>query len=81
MYEPTIVPAAFPGVRSWIGQQLRQIADAMAAPTVHGITLVVLHAPPDRIEDGNVVFADGTDWNPGAGAGVYARISGAWVKL
>lgn len=40
-----------------------------------------LHVAPDRPRDGMVVYADGSDWNPGSGEGPYARIGGAWVKL
>jgi metal-dependent HD superfamily phosphatase/phosphodiesterase len=29
------------------------------------------HAVPERVENGMVVIADGTDWNPGSGRGVY----------
>lgn len=37
---------------------------------------------PTRPRNGMIVYADGTNWNPGAGgAGVYARVGGAWVKL
>ena len=39
-----------------------------------------LHVEPARLIEGMVVKADGTDWNPGAGAGFYGY-SGAWVKL
>lgn len=41
----------------------------------------VLHVAPERPEEGMLVFADGTDWNPGSGAGYYERVGGAWVKL
>lgn len=81
MYEPTAVPGSFPGLRAWLAAQLRQLADNLAAPTVRMLNIVALHEPPERVSDGDIVRADGTDWNPGAGAGVYARISGAWVKL
>lgn len=37
-------------------------------------------APPDPVE-GMVVWADGTSWNPGSGAGLYEYRGGAWHKL
>ena len=40
-----------------------------------------LHAEPKKPRDGMVVFADGTDWNPGSGGGLYERVGGAWSKL
>lgn len=35
----------------------------------------------DKPQNGDVVFADGTSWNPGNGRGIYAYIGGTWVKL
>ena len=40
-----------------------------------------LHAEPTRLRDGLTVFADGTDWNPGSGQGVYTYYAAAWHKL
>ncbi|MEM7209558.1 MAG: hypothetical protein AAF434_17195 [Pseudomonadota bacterium] len=39
------------------------------------------HVEPDKLQDGMLVFADGTNWNPGSGGGLYERVSSAWVKL
>ena len=36
---------------------------------------------PNEKDDGTIVYADGTNWNPGGGEGFYGRVSGAWVKL
>ena len=40
-----------------------------------------LYAPPSNPENGMIVIADGTSWNPGSGAGAYERKGGVWVKL
>ncbi len=82
MFEPTAIPNDAPtGLRSWLSRTLREIANALTRPEVSGVRFTVLHAPPERIENGDVVFADGSDWNPGGGAGLYQRVAGAWVKL
>lgn len=31
--------------------------------------------------DGDIRYADGTNWNPGSGVGIYAYIGSAWTKL
>lgn len=80
-YEPTPTPTAFPDMRSFIATQLRRIADTLRNPGVSGVRFDILHVEPTRRSDGDVVMADGADWNPGAGAGLYQRIGGAWVKL
>lgn len=41
----------------------------------------VLHVEPTKPREGMQVYADGTDWNPGSGAGLYVYKSGAWVKV
>lgn len=38
-------------------------------------------AEPTRLYEGLTVIADGTDWNPGAGQGVYTYYGAAWHKL
>lgn len=81
MYQPQLLTA---GDLETLKMQLRQefatIAREQAQPSDY-IALNTLYAAPSRIFDGMVVLADGTTWNPGSGAGVYARVAGAWVKL
>jgi hypothetical protein len=45
--------------------------------------LEYLHAEPERVRAGMVVLADGTDWDPGSGAGMYRRneANNAWVFI
>lgn len=38
-------------------------------------------AAPDKPREGMIVAADGTNWDPGEGAGVYKYEGAAWVKL
>lgn len=39
------------------------------------------YAAPARPRTGDIRFADGTMWNPGAGEGVYVYRSAAWYLL
>lgn len=39
------------------------------------------HSEPAKAREGQLVFADGTDWNPGTGKGVYVYQDAGWVKL
>jgi hypothetical protein len=61
--------------------QLREIANVLSRPTVSGMTFAQLAAEPEKIQNGDLVYADGSNWNPGSGAGLYERRAGAWVKL
>lgn len=40
-----------------------------------------LAAAPKDIAEGWVAWADGTNWNPGSGAGLYEYRGGSWNKL
>lgn len=44
------------------------------------LDLRVTHVAPHRPRDGMIVHADGTDWNPGEGRGLYIY-DGGWVRL
>ena len=40
------------------------------------------HIPPDKPRGGDIRYADGTDWNPGSGEGIYFfNNSGTWTQL
>jgi len=81
MYNPSLLTA---GDLETLKQQLRQELDTIAReqsqPSEY-LSLKTLYAAPKRIFDGMVILCDGTVFDPGSGAGVYARIAGAWVKL
>lgn len=79
MYTPSAVPADVKDLVAFLRNELSTIAAQMS--NVDSIVLPTLYAAPKRIVEGMVVKADGTTWNPGSGGGIYARISGAWVKL
>jgi hypothetical protein len=36
---------------------------------------------PEKPFQGMVKYADGTNWNPGSGEGVYGYYDGSWKKL
>ncbi len=46
-----------------------------------GRFLPVLAVAPDKPREGMLVVADGTNWNPGSGKGLYEYKSGGWSKL
>lgn len=66
-------------VMQWMEQELRTIAGAINETTL--VDLRPVGAAPDKPRDGMVVNANGSTFNPGAGAGLYERKGGAWVKL
>lgn len=39
------------------------------------------YVAPVKPREGDIRLADGTQWNPGSGAGFYGYYGSAWVKL
>lgn len=82
MYEPKPLPPVDPKAQALadhVADELRAVAQAQDDP-VDFIQLNVLNVAPKKPRAGMVVEADGTNWNPGAGAGCYIY-RGGWVKL
>jgi len=76
-YIPGPIPAS---AEPWLRREFERVSQATfaAAPVLQ---LQPLAVAPLKPREGMVAYADGTNWNPGAGAGVYVRGSAAWAKL
>ena len=79
-YYPRIVPTQPAELPQFLSQELHNISQEMSSPK-EVITLGMLNSPPAKIREGMIVLADGTNWNPGGGAGFYGYRDGAWRKL
>jgi hypothetical protein len=66
-------------LKSWVNRQFERLNDALNS-IVPG-SMDQLHAAPSKPRDGMVRLADGTDWNPGFGAGPYVFQDGAWRPM
>jgi len=66
-------------LRKWVEDEFRAIARELAETLV--LELRPMYREPVKPREGMIVSADGTEWNPGAGAGAYEYIGGVWVKL
>ena len=66
-------------ILEYLQRELRQISAAFEG--VKGIELDELHAAPLRPRNGLIILADGTDFDPGSGAGFYGYSNGAWAFL
>ena len=78
---PGTTPSSGEDLRAWFRDELQHIADALSELETDTILLKEWNAEPDKLYNGLVAYADGTNWNPGGGRGVYAYENGAWVKL
>ena len=65
-------------LKTWLLEQLDLISKEL--PDVP-LTLVVSYVEPEKKRNGQIVYADGTKWNPGSGEGFYGYSNGAWRKF
>lgn len=66
---------------SYIGRELDKIRNAFAGGGVGTVDYPELHAEPQKGDGVTIAFADGTDWNPGSGRGLYAWFNNQWNPL
>jgi len=64
-----------------VASELEKLALQQQEPEPIIMYFQTLTAAPAKPSDGMLVRADGAVWNPGAGAGIYERNGGAWVKI
>jgi hypothetical protein len=82
MYTPAQTTFTSPeDLLTFVQQELRQVASALQELQVQHVQFAELHKEPVRPREGMSVFADGTNWNPGDGRGIYAYDSGEWVRM
>lgn len=66
-------------VVDWVEIELALVENAFKETTRHSYQ--ELHVAPSKPREGDVALADGTDWNPGQGAGLYQYTNGAWLRI
>lgn len=64
----------------YLFEELNRISNALEFVR-YDVVLDELNVAPAKPREGLTVLADGTNWNPGSGAGVYTYYGGVWVKL
>lgn len=82
MYRKNNVPGDPASIPGFLDEELSQIERSQNS-AVPILRLSILYAEPKVPSDPNVVLiaeADGTSWNPGAGAGTYKYRGGVWTK-
>lgn len=61
--------------------QILQKFEQYLRPDPRILQLAKSNVAPAKPREGMVVLADGTDWNPGGGQGVYCFYNSTWNKL
>lgn len=79
-YSPSPPPQDLALLTEYVHRELTRIAEAFEVGEFRAIRLQELSVALSKPRDGDVVYADGASWNPGAGEGMYCREGGAWSK-
>ena len=69
MYQPTTLTDK--DLSRQQNEENRKLANALSNPVFENITLVVVNSAPSKPRQGVLYYADGDNWNPGDGAGIY----------
>ena len=78
-YVPLYPPANADEFRRYIAEELYKVSAAISALAAGHVDTV--HVAPSKPRAGDIRLADGTDWNPGSGQGLYAYYASAWHLL
>lgn len=76
---PTPIPRKPDDLPMYLENELRRMWAAISA--LHQGHIPKVHLAPGKPRDGDIRYADGTNWNPGSGEGIYAYYAGSWNKL
>jgi hypothetical protein len=78
-YSPSqATPSDIPNLVRYLFRELTRVGNviegnAPVAPT--------LNVEPERPEEGVMVIADGVNWNPGSGNGLYIYLNSSWTFI
>lgn len=76
---PVITDPDAQAVLDWIQSELKDVR-SLQNETLE-LELRTRNAAAENPREGMIVYADGTNWNPGYGEGPYVYKNGAWVPL
>jgi len=74
------VPTNLDDIPRYLQEELKRIS--IATNNLADGRWEVTHVAPEKPREGDVRFADGTDWNPGShGVGPYVYKNGGWCRF
>ena len=79
-YEPGPLPEDVADIGNYLVTELKRIGSIFFNQAT--FRLECMHEAPIRPRKGDIRYADGVDWNPGSGEGIYFfNNSGTWTQL
>lgn len=78
-YKPAqATPKDLPNLVRYVFRELTRIGQEFS--TLNN-PVPTLNTAPERPREGLMVIADGANWNPGSGNGLYVYMNNAWVFI
>jgi|TARA_R110000824_G_scaffold85026_2_gene211569 hypothetical protein len=78
-YQPGPPPLNPQDIPIYLTNELNRIGEVIF--NLSNLRLEEAFVVPDKPRNGQLEYADGTDWNPGAGVGIYWFNGSSWTKL
>ncbi len=78
-YEPGPLPEQVEDLGGYLVTELKRLGNIILNQSI--FRLERTHIEPTKPRNGDVRYADGTDWNPGSGEGIYFYNGTSWVNL
>ena len=79
LYEPGPLPENVDDLGIYLVTELKRLGSILYNQAT--FRLERIHEEPQRPRAGDIRYADGTDWNPGSGEGVYLFNGTSWTKF
>jgi hypothetical protein len=79
IYNPGDPPADLVQLQRYLREHNAMLAAALAALAAGHIDKV--NVAPAKPRDGDLRYADGTNWNPGGGKGLYMHNGAVWTLV
>ena len=78
-WSPNPAPVGPEQLPDYLFSELNKLGDVVF--NLDTFRLESTHVAPSKSRDGDIRYADGTDWNPSGGEGIYAFFNDTWNKL
>jgi len=79
LYEPGPLPEEVDDLGLYMVTELKRLGNILYNQAT--FRLERIHAEPSRPRTGDIRYADGTDWDPGSGEGIYFYNGTSWTNL
>lgn len=78
-YTPSVQPTItdVESLRKYVEDELQRLTEYLNTP-VDFVVFKMTNVAPTRPVEGMIAYADGTNWNPGGGKGLYKYQADAW---